>query len=98
MPVVLRAFVFLAATLLSGLTASHAQDRVWLQIEAQPRLDTAQERAEAYAGVFPETNGFRLRSGWYAIVLGPYAVAEGAAMASGCAAKINLPRALRTSA
>jgi S1-C subfamily serine protease len=91
MPAVLRAFVFLAAALLSTLTAAQAQDRVWLQIEAQPRLDTAQERAEAYAGVFPETNGFRLRSGWYAIVLGPYAVAEGAARLNSLKAENLIP-------
>lgn len=78
MPVALRAFLFLAA-LLFHLSPAHAQDRVWLQIEAQPTLDEARDRAEAYSGVFPETNGFRLRSGWYGIALGPYGVAEGAA-------------------
>ena len=56
-----------------------AQDAIWLQIEAQPSLEKASERTRAYAAVFPETHGFRLRSGWYAIVLGPYGVAEGAA-------------------
>ncbi len=79
MPSALRALLFLAATLLSPLFPAHAQDRIWLQIEAQPTLDEARERAEAYSGVFPETNGFRLRSGWYGIALGPYGVAEGAA-------------------
>ena len=30
-------------------------------------------------GLFPETSGFRLRSGWYGIVLGPYPADRGAA-------------------
>ena len=59
-------------------TAARAQDQIWLQVEAQPTLEAAETRARAYAAIFPETAGFRLRSGWYAIMLGPYAVAEGA--------------------
>jgi peptidoglycan hydrolase-like protein with peptidoglycan-binding domain len=54
-----------------------AQDgTVWVQIEAQPNLAEAQERALAYSALFPETAGFQLRSGWYGIVLGPYPAAE----------------------
>lgn len=49
-----------------------AQDSVWLQIEAQPSLDIAQERARAYAALFPDVAGFDTR-GWFAIALGPYA-------------------------
>jgi Putative peptidoglycan binding domain/Trypsin-like peptidase domain len=59
--------------------ALQAQEQVWLQIEAQPTLDVATERARAYSSVFPETTGFRMRGGWYAVALGPYGVAEGAA-------------------
>lgn len=92
MPVALRAaFVFLAALLLLP-SPSHAQDRIWLQIEAQPTLDEARDRAEAYSGVFPETNGFRLRSGWYGIVLGPYGVAEGAARLNALKRENLIPR------
>lgn len=46
--------------------------QAWLQIEAQPSLALAQERARAYAALFPDTNGFQVGSGWYAVVLGPY--------------------------
>jgi peptidoglycan hydrolase-like protein with peptidoglycan-binding domain len=53
-----------------------AQEQVWLQIEAQPTLEKAEERARAYGGAFPNVAGFRLSSGWYAIVLGPYAAGE----------------------
>ncbi|MCW1917606.1 peptidoglycan-binding protein [Rhodobacter sp. KR11] len=48
-----------------------AQDQVWLQIEAQPNLAKAQERAAAYAGVLPEVKGYALDSGWYGIAVGP---------------------------
>ena len=53
-----------------------AQERVWLQIEARPSLALATERAASYAGQLPDVNGFRLRSGWYAISLGPYSRSE----------------------
>ena len=71
-----RAFsliVFLV-TVLSGAVAA-AQDR-WLQIEARPSLAEAQERAQAYAGVFDNVNGFKLSSGWYGIALGPFTPEE----------------------
>lgn len=82
---------FRPAALLAALAAlvafaslpAAAQDRVWVQIEAQPTLDGATTRARAYAGIFPETEGYRLRSGWYGIVIGPYGVAEGAAQMAG---------------
>lgn len=54
-------------------TATAQQDQgVWVQIEAQPTLRQAQDRAQAYANTLPDVNGFRLNSGWYAIVIGPY--------------------------
>lgn len=56
-----------------------AQDQVWVQIEALPTLTEAQDRARAYASAFPNVAGFQLRSGWYAIAVGPYSVEVGAA-------------------
>ncbi len=56
-----------------------AQDQVWVQVEAQPTLVDAEDRARAYASVFPDVSGYQLRSGWYAIVLGPYGAGAGAA-------------------
>lgn len=47
-----------------------AQDRYWLQIEAQPDLATAEARAEAYAAIFDDVQGFLTRD-WYVIALGP---------------------------
>ncbi len=57
-------------TCLAALPAT-AQDQAWLQIEAQPNLNTAMDRARAYAALFPDVEGYRLGSGWYSIALGP---------------------------
>ncbi|MCA0928628.1 serine protease [Ruegeria profundi] len=68
---IISALLFL---LLFGIRAVSAQQDagVWVQVEAHPSLREAQERAQAYANVLPDVNGFRLNSGWYAIVIGPY--------------------------
>ncbi len=68
----MRVWVVAAAFLcwFAGLAA--AQERAWVQIEAQPTLAEAQARARAYAAAFPDVAGFQMASGWYAIVLGPY--------------------------
>lgn len=57
---------------LMGAVAALAQQS-WIQIEARPTLAEAEERARAYANLFPNVAGFALDSGWYAIALGPYA-------------------------
>ncbi|HSF65127.1 MAG TPA: serine protease [Paracoccaceae bacterium] len=77
----MRLAVFLVGLMTALLlsTAARAQDRVWIQIEAQPTLSEAEARARAYASVFPDVAGFRLNTGWYAVVLGPYAPDAGAA-------------------
>ncbi|MBC7478152.1 MAG: peptidoglycan-binding protein [Pseudorhodobacter sp.] len=56
-----------------------AQDKSWLQIEAQPNLNTAMDRVRAYAALFPDVEGYRLRNGWYGIALGPTTTEEAAA-------------------
>lgn len=58
-------FIFLAG-------AANAQTTRWVQIEAQPSLTEAQNRARAYSAVLPDVSGFSLGGGWYGIVLGPY--------------------------
>ncbi|MEZ5778265.1 MAG: serine protease [Paracoccaceae bacterium] len=63
----------LALCLFAGVAS--AQTR-WVQIEAQPTLREAEERARAYMGVFPNVVGFQLKSGWYAIALGPFTPEE----------------------
>ena len=72
----------LAAVLVAVFTfgvaaAARAQgDVVWVQVEAQPSLQAAEEAARGYAARMPDVNGFALGSGWYAIVLGPYTRAD----------------------
>ena len=59
---------------LSGVIgAAVAQQSVWVQIEAKPDARAAQDSARAYARSLQLVNGFVLRSGWYAIALGPFA-------------------------
>jgi len=83
-PVIARPVALLVLFLSALLALAHtgplqAQDTgVWLQIEAQPDLDGAEDRARAYAAIFPETRGFRLRSGWFGIMIGPYPADEAA--------------------
>lgn len=68
-----RWLAVMVVMLLSAVAAA-AQDtgRAWVQIEAQPTLAEAEERARAYSAAFPDVVGFRMASGWYAIALGPY--------------------------
>ncbi len=87
----LRVLAVLAG-LFAALGVAHAQDRVWVQVEAQPTLREAEDRARAYAGAFPDVSGYRLRSGWYAILLGPYGVEQGAAQLSNLRRENLIPR------
>lgn len=60
-------------------SAAAQDNRVWIQLEAHPDLATAEARVRAYSRVVQNTNGYRLRSGWYAIALGPYSQADATA-------------------
>lgn len=66
-------FIF-AATL--GYAPTAIAQNVFVQIEAHPSLQTAQNRARAYSNAFADVNGFSLGSGWYAVALGPYNEAD----------------------
>lgn len=71
-----RAFIWLIVALVLG-TAAAAQDRVWVQIEAQRTLTGTQEAARGYeARGVPDVQGFALTTRWYAVVLGPYSPAD----------------------
>lgn len=73
MPRLFAAFLILVLSLARPLAAQQAvPDVVWVQIEAQPTLEQARDRAAAYAGRLSDVNGFRLNTGWYGIALGPY--------------------------
>jgi len=49
-----------------------ADDSLWVQIEAQPSLLEAEDRARKYAVRLPNVHAFSLGSGWYAIAVGPF--------------------------
>ncbi|MEM8628361.1 MAG: serine protease, partial [Pseudomonadota bacterium] len=68
----IRFFCALALVLALPLGGAWAQERFFIQIEAQPTLVEAEERVRDYSSFLPQVNGFRLGSGWYAIALGPY--------------------------
>ncbi len=57
-----------------------AQDRAWIQIAARPSLGAALDELRKRNRMLDGVKGFRMRSGWYAVVLGPFtgvvAVAE----------------------
>ncbi|MCX7644118.1 MAG: serine protease [Rhodobacteraceae bacterium] len=74
---VIRTMV-LAAVAACALAAGARAQEAWVQIEALPTLAQGEERARAWASAFPEVNGFRLRSGWYGIALGPFTAEEAA--------------------
>ncbi|MDW4499869.1 trypsin-like peptidase domain-containing protein [Sulfitobacter sp. D35] len=74
--------IALAVMIVLGLTRTlHAQSGeapVWVQIEAQPSLAEATERARDYAARLADVNGFDLGTGWYGVALGPYAPSDAA--------------------
>lgn len=73
--------------------AAVAQDRgVWVQVEAQPTLGQAQERVRAYAAGFDNVAGFYLGTGWYAILLGPYAPDDAEALLRQLRSEGRIPR------
>ncbi len=71
-----RAHLIVGVILALGLPQGVIAQETWLQVEAQPTLREAEERARAYAGIFPNVAGYALPSGWYAVVLGPFTPEE----------------------
>lgn len=71
-----RLFLVLLATLyifhVPAVQAQTDDDVVWVQIEAQPSLAQATDRAKAYATLLQDVNGFSLGGGWYGVAVGPY--------------------------
>lgn len=63
----------LPMTLAAALFASTALADTWVQVEAQPSLTQATERARAYAARVPNVVGFELPGRWHAIAIGPFA-------------------------
>ena len=61
--------------ILGSVQLANAQS-TFVQVEARPTLAQAENRARAYASALPDVVGFSLRSGWYALALGPYTETE----------------------
>lgn len=69
----MKRFMLVWVVILGSAARVLAQDNVvWVQIEAQPTLNSALERARDYSGDLPDVNAFSLGNGWYGIALGPY--------------------------
>ncbi|MEI6800599.1 MAG: serine protease [Pseudomonadota bacterium] len=58
---------------LMGGVAQAQQQKVWVQIDTQPTLSAAMDRARAYGALLDQVQGYALPSGFYAVVLGPMA-------------------------
>ncbi len=88
--------IFLCFFVMLGLAlgtapAAEAQDRVWLQLEAHPDLATAEARVRAYSRILPDVNGYQMRSGWYAIALGPYSQTDANQLLNGLRGQGAIP-------
>lgn len=57
-------------------SAAQAQQASWVQIEAQPSLNRAQQSIRQYGMDLQDVNGFSLGGGWYAVALGPYSAEQ----------------------
>lgn len=67
-----KGLITLLAAIFFMARAAFAQDITYIQIEAQPGLNRAEQRARDYSAVLQDVNGFSLGAGWYGIALGPY--------------------------
>ncbi len=72
-------FVALFLAIAFHAARARAEDQVWIRVEALPTPGEARARAAEYAAGFGNVQGYRVGARWYAVVLGPYGVAEGAA-------------------
>ncbi|MGB7316909.1 MAG: serine protease [Planktotalea sp.] len=87
-----RFFLTFVLMLFAAVRPALAQDAAWVQIEAQPSLNAAEDRARAYASALPDVNGFSLGGGWYALALGPYTVEDAETVLRGYRNEGRIPR------
>ncbi|MCK0121006.1 serine protease [Loktanella sp. F6476L] len=72
----IRVFLAVIAFAFMPIGAAAQQSPVWVQVEAQPTLTGAQNRARAFDARLDNVAGYYIGSGWYGIVLGPYTRAD----------------------
>lgn len=89
---ILACLLVVFAMSLATAPGAHAQDRVFIQIEAHPSLTVAQTRARDYAARLDGVNGFSLGGGWYGIALGPYDEAQAGAVLRQLRNRVAIPR------
>ena len=85
-------FIITLVAALFMTQAAIAQDVAYIQIEAQPSLARAEERARDYATVLNDVNGFALGRGWYGVALGPYPRADAEALLRQLRSNGQVPR------
>ena len=84
--------LFVFVFLVLGSIQAHAQQLSWIQVEAQPTLNAAQDAARGYAARLDDVNGFYLGGNWYGIALGPYAEDDAEALLRRLRATGQIPR------
>lgn len=82
----------IVALLMLTRVAAAQEAQVWVQIEAQPNLATAQERIRDYSVAVEDVNGFAMSGGWYAIALGPYSRTDAEQVLQVLRAEGKIPR------
>lgn len=66
-------WVWLLTAIVFGASGGLAvAQQAWVQVEARPSLEQAQDRASFYADRIENVEGYALRSGWFAIAIGPF--------------------------
>ncbi|WP_172299965.1 trypsin-like peptidase domain-containing protein [Pseudoruegeria sp. HB172150] len=70
---VATALFTVAALLWAGIAAAQS---TFIQVEARPDLNAAQESVRAIAGIVRQVKGFRMASGWYGVAIGPFTEEE----------------------
>ena len=88
----LRVLVICVLAALGMVRAAVAQEQAWVQLEAQPSLTEAEDRARSLAAEFPDVAGFQIAEGWYALSLGPYSPEEAAGRLSDLKRAGAIPR------
>ena len=74
----MRKLVIALAVWMLGASLVAAQQGVWIQVEAQPSLQDAEDRVRTYAATLPDVAGFQISGRWYGIAIGPYEPADAA--------------------
>lgn len=82
----------IVALLMLTRVATAQEAQVWVQVEAQPNLATAQERIRDYSVAVEDVNGFAMGGGWYAIALGPYSRTDAEQVLQVLRAEGKIPR------